>query len=150
MPYTKHYNFCSVRYSLFVIVWLSHCLVSIVNCSEWVWRVGCTLVYRPRPTSWLSRPDKFGRGNIIVQRLGHIDKADCLSLLASVCVCLNIVCAGLNSFLICCFPKCGNDSKETLSLSNRTVIGVGLKRPSVAAIVYIWNDFIHIGNALGL
>src|SRR6218665_2919820 len=98
MPYTKHYNFCSVRYSLFVIVWLSHCLVSIVNCSEWVWRVGCTLVYRPRPTAWLSRPDQFGRGNIIVQRLGHVDKDDRLSLLASVCVCLNIVCAGLNSF----------------------------------------------------
>src|SRR6218665_1781009 len=81
---------------LFVIVWLSHCFVSIVNCSEWVWRVGCTLVYRPWPTSWLSRPDQFGRGNIIVQRLGHVDKTDCLSLLASVCVCLNIACAGLN------------------------------------------------------
>ena len=53
---------------LFVIVWLSHCLVSIglqINCSEQVWRVGCTLVYRPRPT------DKFGRGNIIVQRLNQ-------------------------------------------------------------------------------
>ena len=60
--------------------------------------MGCTLVYRPRPTSWLSRPDQFGRGNIIVQKLGHVDKADCLSLLASVCICLNIVCAGLNSF----------------------------------------------------
>src|SRR6218665_585827 len=89
---------------LFVIVWLSHCLVSIllsyVNCSEWVWRVGCTLVYRPWPTSSLSRPDQFGRGNIIVQRLGHVDKADCLSLLASLCICLNIVCAGLNSFYL--------------------------------------------------
>src|SRR6218665_2451647 len=61
-------------------------------------RVGCTLVYRPWPTSWLSPPDQFGRGNIIVQRLGHVDKADCLSLLASVCVWLNIACAGLCSF----------------------------------------------------
>ena len=72
--------------------------MSYVNCSEWVWREGCTLVYRPWPTSWLSRPDKFGRRNIIVQRLGHVDKADCLSLLASVCVCLNIAYAGLSSY----------------------------------------------------
>ena len=50
--------------------------------------------------------------------------------------------------LICCFPKCVNDSKEALSLSNRTVIGVGLKRPPVAAIVYTWNDFIHTGLGL--
>src|SRR6218665_77358 len=69
--------------------------IAVSRSGEWV---GCTLVYRPRPTSWLSRPDKFGRGNIIVQRLGHVDKADSLSLLASVCICLNIVCAGLNSF----------------------------------------------------
>src|SRR6218665_915535 len=60
--------------------------------------MGCTLVYWPWPTSWLSQPDQSGRGNIIVQRLGHVDKADCLSLLASVCVCLNIACAGLSSF----------------------------------------------------
>ena len=76
--------------------------------------MGCTLVYKPWPTSWLSRPDQFGRGNIIVQRLGHVDKADCLSLLASVCVCLNIVCAGLNSFDLLLL-KCVNDSKEALS-----------------------------------
>ena len=66
--------------------------------------MGCTLAEKPWPTSWLSRPDQFGRGNIIVQRLGHVDKADCLSLLASVCVCLNIACAGLSSFDLL-FPK---------------------------------------------
>ena len=53
------------------------------NDSTCNWRVGCTLVYRPWPTSWLSRRDKFGRENIIVQRLGHVNKADCLSRLAS-------------------------------------------------------------------
>ena len=99
----------------------------------------------------LSQPDQFGRGNIIVQRLGHVDKADCLSLLASVCVCLNIACAGLSSFDLLFSKVWERLERSPLSpLSNRTVIGVGLKRPPVAAIVYIWNDFIHTGNALGL
>ena len=81
--------------------------------------------------SWLSRPDKFGRGNIIVQRLGHVDKADCLPvrLLASVCVFLR---------LICSFQKCGNDltcncRKKTSPLSNRTVIAVRVLRPKTAS-----------------
>src|SRR6218665_1956366 len=93
MPYTKHENLCSVRYSLVQPLFSFNCPMSIA-----VWRVGCTLVYRPWPTSWLSRPDQFGRGNIIVHRLSHVDKADCLSLLASVCICLNIACACLPSF----------------------------------------------------
>ena len=113
--------------------------------------MGCTLVYRPWPTSWLSRPEKVGRGNIIVQRLGHVDKADCLSLLASVWVCLNIACAGLYSFDLLSSKVWERLERSPSPLSNRTVIGVGLKRAPVAAIVYIiWNDFIHTGNALGL
>src|SRR6218665_2555239 len=96
MPYTKHYSLCSVRYSLAQPLFSFNCPV---NCSEWLWRVGCTLVYRPWPTSWLIN---LG-GEILLSR-------DCvtstrltvclsvsLSLLASVCVCLNIVCAGLSS-----------------------------------------------------
>src|SRR6218665_1151286 len=97
---------------------------------------------------------QFGRGNIIVQRLGHVDKADCLRLLASVCVYLNIVCAGLNSFDLL-FSKVWERLERSplpsdVDLSNRTVIGVGLKRPPLPTIIYIWNDFIHIGNVLGL
>jgi len=96
MPYTKHYNLCSVRYSLAQSLFSFNCPMSIAVSRSGEW--GCTLVYRPWPTSGLSRPDKFGRRNIIVQRLGHVDKADCLTLLASVCLCLNIACAGLSSF----------------------------------------------------
>src|SRR6218665_3242534 len=118
--------------------------------------MGCTLVYRP--TSWLSGPDQFGRGNIIVQRLGHVDKADCLSLLASVCVCLHIACTGLSSFDLL-FSKVWERLERSplpsligqlsaYRTGYRT--GVGLKQPPVAAIVYIRNDFIHTGNALGL
>src|SRR6218665_1881718 len=44
------------------IVWFQ---LSWVNCSECLWKVGCTLVYRPWSTFWLSRPVKFGRGNIV-------------------------------------------------------------------------------------
>src|SRR6218665_1383746 len=95
MSYTKHYNLCSVRCSLDQPLFSINCPMSIAGSGS---GVGCTLVYRPWPTSLLSRPDKFGRGNIIVQRLGHVNKADCLSLLASVCICLNIACAGLSSF----------------------------------------------------
>ena len=80
---------------------------------------------------------------------GHVDKADCPSLLASVCVCLNIACAGLSSFDLLFSQSVGTTRKKPSPVSNRTVIGVGLKRPPVAAIVYIWNDFIHTGNALG-
>src|SRR6218665_2732151 len=96
MPYTKHWNLCSVRYSLTQPLFSFNCPMSIAVSRSGEW--GCNLVYRPWPTSWLSRPDQFGRGNIIVQRLGHVDKADCLSLFAYVCVCLNIACAGLSSF----------------------------------------------------
>src|SRR6218665_525702 len=107
-------------------------------------------LYRPWPTSWLSRPDQFGRGNIIVQRLGHVDKADCLSLLASVCVCLNIACASLSSFDLLFSKVWERLQKSPLHSLIGQLSGVGLKRPPVAAIVYIWNDFIHTGNALGL
>src|SRR6218665_3705104 len=87
MPYTKHYNLCSVRYSLAQPLFSFNCPMSIAVSGS---GVGCTLVYRPWPTCWLSRPDKFGRGNIIVQRLGHIDKADCLPVRRSesACICL--------------------------------------------------------------
>src|SRR6218665_860888 len=70
MPYTKQYNLCSVPYGLVQPLFG-------VNCSEWLWKVGCTLVYRPWPTSWLSQLDKFGRGNIV-------------SVSASACICLHL------------------------------------------------------------
>src|SRR6218665_3261889 len=116
------------------MVWFQ---LSRVNCSEWLRKVGCTLVYRPWPTFWLSRPVKFGRGNIIVQRVSRVDKADCLPLLASVCVCLNIACAGLSSFDLL-FSKVWErlDSqllKKSNSLSYRTVIGDSILRPRMAS-----------------
>ena len=72
--------------------------------------------------------------NIIVQRLSHVDKADCLHLLASVCVCLNIVCAGLSSFDLL-FSKVWERLDSQLpkeALSDRTVIGDGVLRPKTA------------------
>src|SRR6218665_4020392 len=138
MPYTKQYNLCSVPYSLAQPLFGFNCpgfQLSIVNCSEWLRKVGCTLVHRPWPTFWLSRPVKFGRGNIIVQRLGHVDKADCLPLLASVCVSLNIACAGLSSFVLL-FSKVWDRLNSQLpkeALSNRTVIGDGVLRPKTTS-----------------
>jgi len=71
--------------------------------------------------------------------VGYVDKADCLPvrLLASVCVFLNIACAGLSSFDLL-FSKVWErlDSqlpKEALSPSNRTVIRDGVLRPKTAS-----------------
>src|SRR6218665_1338964 len=74
-------------------------------------------LYRPWPTSWLSRPGKFGRGKYCCPVSGSrgqyrhrngialselLIQSDSLPvhlrLLASVCICLNIACAGLSSF----------------------------------------------------
>src|SRR6218665_3428216 len=95
--------------------------------------MGCTLVYRPWPASWLSRPDQFGRGNIIVQRLGHVDKADCLPLLASFCVCLNIACAGLSSFDLLFSKVWERLNSQLPKETDRTVIGDGVLRPKTAS-----------------
>ena len=59
--------------------------------------------------------------------MSHMDKADCLPLLASVCICLNIACAVLSSFDLL-FSKVWDRlnsqlPKEASPLSDRTVIG---------------------------